>query len=331
MRHRTTLLAIILLGAALLIALSVLASKSRPTINRTAAPAAGSGLFPMTLTDALGHALTIPRKPQRLISLAPNVTEIIYAIGAGDRLIANTRYCDYPPEARALPKVGGYIDPDVEKIIAMQPDLVLGARGNARDALDRLHELNVPLLTVEPEMLAECEHAMLLVGKAVGNGAQAEQQVAAMRQRRAAVEAQVRNLPEAKRPRVLLLFTMHDLYSAGPGSHIDEMVTMSGGRNIAAVTNAPWPELSMETIVTQDPQIILMLTGHGVQNRLTPERVLAELRADPRWRRVTAVRTGRVAMLDEDEITIPGPRMIDGLESMARALHPDRFPAGGAR
>jgi len=283
--------------------------------------------FPVTLTDALKHQVTIPQLPRRIVSLAPNVTEILFAIGAGKRVVADTTYCHYPAAATTLPKIGGYLDPNVEKVAAMTPDLVIGSRGNPLDLLTRIKSLGLPVLTVDETTLDEVLRDIRLIGRAVGAEDAANKLDARLKHRQQAIMTKTHGLSETGKPRVLFLFALDGgLFSAGPGSFVDELIRLGGGRNIAVATNTAWPELSMEAVIAADPQVILLLANHGTNNSLTAKTALAKLRAQSGWRTVTAVKTGRVVVMDDDAMTLPAPRLLDGLEATARALHPELFP-----
>jgi iron complex transport system substrate-binding protein len=286
--------------------------------------------FPMTVTDERGKQVTLAQRPLRIVSLAPSVTEMLFAVGAGPRLIADTTYCNYPAAAALLPKVGGYIDPNIEKIVADKPDLVFGAKGNAIEALDRLPQCGIPVITVDPATLEDVEGAIRLIGRATGNAPAGERLATRCAQRRAAVARRIDTLAASARPRTLLLFSPDSLFSAGPGSHLDEMIRLAGGVNVAARAKIPWPELSMESVISANPEIIIFLSGHATKTVLTVDAALTRLRADRRWRALSAVQHGRVVVLDNDVLTLPGPRLIDGLETMAAAIHPALF-AGETR
>lgn len=285
-----------------------------------------SARYPMTISDNYGRPVTIARRPARVVSLAPSVTEILFAIGAGDRIVADTTYCQYPPEAATRPKVGGYLAPNVEKIAAFRPDLVVGDDLNGRELIDRLSGLAIPTVMVAPKTLEEVLATIELLGRAVGNGQEAFRLTTAMRRRRDTVLALTRDIPIARRPRTLFLFSLDQgLFSAGPGSYIDDFITAAGGTNIAAEAATPWPGLSPEMVAHRNPEVILLLKGHGQAEIADAGAALALLRDRASWRSVAAVRHSRVAVLDDDPVTLPGPRMVEGLEAFARALHPELF------
>lgn len=294
----------------------------------TPAPAAAG--FPLTLTDALKRTVTVPHKPTRIVSIAPSTTEILFALGVGNRVVADTTYCDYPAAASKLPKIGGYSNPDLEKLLGYTPDLVLGARGNPAEIYPQLDTANIPAVSIDAVTLRDMLASIRTIGRLVGEVKAAETLIADLEARQKAVEQVTAGLPAKERPRVLFLFTPDNLYSAGKGSFIDELITLGGGANIAAKTNTPWPELSMETVLADDPQVIIVLAFSmgDAKQPLTSAKALQAFRKQARWRSVAAVKAGRVYAVDDDTMTLPGPRLIDGLEAMAKALHPDRFSKG---
>lgn len=290
--------------------------------------------FPLTVEDAQHHKIVIKQRPRRIISLAPNVTESLFAIGAGDRVIADTTYCRYPQKALTLPKVGGYIDPNTEKVVGMAPDLVIAARGTREDILDHMRAIGLTLFCVDCSNLNGVTVSLKQIGRIVGASDAANRLAASLDARQEAVRKTAARLPAAQRPATLFLFSLNDTFSAGPGSHIDDFIQLAGGRNVAARTRLPWPQLSMEAIVAANPQVILVLNAKSMgerKNILTTQKALAVLRGKAQWRNLDAVKHGRVVVLDDDSMTIPGPRLIEGLEATARALHPELFPAGRRR
>lgn len=287
--------------------------------------------YPLTVHDCRGVDVTVKKMPRRIVSLSPAITEILFCIGAGDRVAAVTSYCDYPPEVKKLPKVGGYLDPNVEKVSELAPDLVLLARGTKRDIIDRLSSLGFTVVAVDPTSLDGVLSTIRLIGRVAGEDARAESLAASLSARRDAVAQKTVALPEESRPETLFLFSLSDLFSAGPENHIDNIIRLAGGRNMAREMRVPWPQLSMETVVTRNPEVIFVMAGHGGEAKCSQEHALKTLQKDRRWRTVSAVKNGRVYLLDDDSITLPGPRLFDGLEQAARALHPQLFGTGGAK
>lgn len=315
-RFAIPLLIILLLIAAVLL----VTNSKKPSVTPGVTPETAND-FPITISDALNNKVTVATRPMRIISLAPSVTEVIYAVGAGDRLIADTTYCDYPVAAQKLPKIGGFIDPNVEQIVALKPDLVIGAKGNPREALGQLRQMNIPVVTIDPETLdSAIDESLRIVGKVTGLSKKADKLASDNSKRKEVVAQQA--AARAKRPRILMLFTADSLFSVGPGSYLDEMITLAGGVNIAGDTRLAWPELSMEKVIKDDPQIILIISMEKGATSSFSDEILQQLRAKKQWKNISAVRNGKVVYLGNDELTLPGPRLINGLEAMAQVISP---------
>jgi iron complex transport system substrate-binding protein len=284
---------------------------------------------PVNVTDSRGKVITINKVPQRIISMAPNVTEILFEIGAGKRVIADTLFCDYPPQAVKLPKIGDYLTPNVEKISSLKPDLIIASRGNNLDAIKQMEKSGMKVVTVDAVDIPTTLHDIIVIGDAVGCPAQAKKTVDKMKAEIKYVETAVAKIPENKRLKVLFLFPPYDsLFTAGTGSHIDNMITRAGGKNIAAKTNKPWPQLSLEMVVSANPDVIITTFAMGRMKSNTPKELIAQMRADKRWKNINAVKNGRVYILDEDMTTLPGPRLSKGLWLIAYSLYPKniKFP-----
>ncbi|MCX8037241.1 MAG: cobalamin-binding protein [Candidatus Sumerlaeia bacterium] len=281
--------------------------------------------YPLTLPDALGGPVTLARRPTRIVSLAPNVTEMLFAIGAGDRVVGVTRYCNYPPEAARLPKVGGYTDLSIEAVLALAPDLVVVSRGNPRPTLAALSHRGLTLLAaINDETFDEVQQAIRRIGRATDNEREAEAVCRAMQQTLAEVDRAIGGI-EPKR-RVYFGSLSAPYFSAGPGSFIGQCIARAGGENVAADLGSPWPILSLERIVARDPEVILAgLHGGGGD----AAECLQRLRASRVWSQLSAVRNGRVAVMDDDKIYRPGPRLADAVAELARVIYPERFSGDG--
>lgn len=291
-------------------------------------PAAGTGAggeaagaktqYPLSITDDAGREVTIPERPQRIVSLAPSNTEILFAIGAGDRVVGVDSFSDYPAEAAKLPKVGGVMDTNFEQIVALEPDLALTI-GGADEQVKRLEELGIPTVVIQPATLEDVLARIELVGRIVDAQEGAARVVRDMRARIDAVRSKVSGIPEEQRVRVFYEVWNDPLMTAGPGGFIHDVIAAAGGVNIAADAGNPWPQISLETVVDKDPQVII------VPRSL--ESSYQELKAGKRkgWEGITAVREGRVYAIDDNIISRPGPRLVEGLEQIARWLYPERF------
>ena len=295
-------------------------AQGTPAVPAPAACADGAATpvasaYPMTVTDDAGRSVTVAAEPQRIVTIAPSNTEIAFALGLGDRVVAVDPVSDYPPEATAKPRIGGYIDPNPEELVAAKPDLVLVTAAAEGPLLDKLDSLGLTTVVVEPTNLDGVLASIDLVGAIAGVPEAAHALTCEMAGRIAAVAAAVAGEPQ---PRVFLEYSP-DLYTAGPGSFGDDLIRHAGGTNIAADATTAWPQLSTEAVVAADPEVVLLGDGDA---GTTPEQVAAR----PGWSGVAAVRDGRVVLLNADLVARPGPRIVDGLEAMARAIHPDKFP-----
>ncbi|MGB7537255.1 MAG: cobalamin-binding protein [Anaerolineales bacterium] len=269
----------------------------------------------ITVVDDAGNTVTLNTEPQRIISLAPSHTEILYALGLDERVVGVTEYCNYPPEAAAKPKVGGFSDVDLEQVVGLEPDLVLATSLHAAEVVPALRERGIPVFVADPQTVPEVLETIRTFGRITGTDQAAGALTAKMQERINAVQETIADAP---RPRVFWELGP-ELYTAGPGSFLNDLIVLSGGENIAADAGNPWPQLSLEAIVLKDPEIVV-LGDHSYGE--TVETVSQR----PGWSAITAVRDGRIIELTNDDIVSrPGPRIVDGLEFLARIFHPDLF------
>jgi len=303
-----------------LLALAILAAGCVPAVvEAPSQPAAPP--FPIEFTDQAGNTVTITKIPERIVSLAPSNTEIVYALGLQDRLVAGTDYDDYPPEAKNKPKIGGFSSVDIERVVAFQPDLVLAADRHEETITPALSRLGITVLTLAPKSLDEVLDAISLTGRATGAEDRAEEMVSDMRARIKAVTDRTETLSASEKPGVFYVLWHDPLMTVGPGVLLSELITKAGGSNIAAGLDDDYPKISLEAVIVADPAIIITDGGHGEGGGLP----LAFAQAEPRLEAVAARRNGRVYEIDSDLVTIAGPRIVAGLEEMARLLHPDIF------
>ncbi len=252
--------------------------------------------------------------PQRVISLTPNTTEALFAIGAGESVVGRSRYCDYPSEAQRLPSVGGYVDPSFEAILALRPDLVVGARGPAgRAMVDRLEARGVRTWFPTTESIAEIEAMILGLSDRLDRRTQGDKVIADLHSSLASIDRQLVGKP---RPRTLLVFGLAPVVAAGPGSFSDEMLQRAGMTN-AIAAGSKYPTLGMEAIVAMAPDIIIdasVAEGHGTTRISTDQ---------PGWAALRAVREGRIAAVEDDFVLRPGPRIALGIARLASIAHPE--------
>jgi iron complex transport system substrate-binding protein len=276
-----------------------------------------ANLAPRTFVDDLGRKIYLAKAPTRIVSLAPSITEMLYAIGLGDRLVGVTQFCDYPPEARAKPKVG-YAQPNLESIVALEPDLVLAPREFIRaDVLGKLEQLKIAAFILDAKALEDIFSHIQTLGRMLDHSQEAGQVTLAMRQRVSELKARIE---AASRPRVLYVLNSQPLITVGPGSFLHHVIDLAGGSNVAARAGAPYPRLNFEEVVREDPEFIIFPVGQA-EGIPESEQVLWQ-----RWTTISAVKHRRLYQVPSDLLNRPGPRIVQGLEQLMRIIHPEVFP-----
>jgi len=277
----------------------------------------GDRALSATFIDEVGRTLEVNGPPQRIISVAPNVTEILFALGLEDRLVGVSVYCQYPPAALKKEKIGGYINPSLEKIVALRPNLVIGiAEGDLKTFVDKLAGLNVPVYITNPRDALEVLTSIQKIGEVTFAPEPARKISRSMEERVRGVQEKVQGQP---RPRVLHILDFNPLISAGKGTFVDDLIRLAGGRNVAETATGKYPRFSMEEVLVQDPEVILLASMKS-QDPMVKQRRWWE-----RWKTISAVKQGRIYVLDSDLIHRPSPRMAEGLEQVAKAIHPEVF------
>ena len=288
-----------------------------PPPEPTAIPALAS-TFPLTITDDIGREVTVETKLERVVSLLPSNTEILFAVGAGNQVVGVTSYCNYPAEAATREQVGGITTKslNIESIVALEPDLVL-ASGSQADIIPILEESGLTVIVLEPATFDDILANIELVGQITDHTNEATALTNSLRQRLDTVAASVR---AADTQPTVFYEVWHDpLMTAGPNTFIGQLITLAGGESIFADVAEDWPQVSTEVVVERNPAIILGPDSHG--DELTPEKI----KARAGWENIAAVQNGEVYLLNGDAVSRPGPRIVDMLEEAARDLHPDLF------
>ena len=262
--------------------------------------------------------------PRRIISASPSITEMLYALGLGDRVVGVTEFCHYPPEVREKPKIGSYLRPNIETVLAMQPDLVVVLREHGALA-DRLRDVGLDVFAVQHNDLEGIYDSLLSLGERVGVASVAEQGVGEIKQFLAGVSAKTTSLP---RRSVMFIVgrtpgTIQDLVVVGKGSFLNELIHMAGGRNVFADAPNFYPRIPREEIYARRPDVIIDMGDMSDTDDVTEEhkRSVAEL-----WQQIPslpAVKEGRVYPVAEDIFVVPGPRVVEAAESLFRMIHPE--------
>ena len=291
-------------------------SSPLPPVSASPTPA------PITLTDGLGRTVTLAAPAQRIVLLAPSNTEILFAVGAGAQIVGRDEASDYPAEALALPTVGGWSGFSSEAIVALQPDLVLGLAGdfNPPELAAELEGLGLTVFYLpNPATIEEMYTNLETVGKLTGHESEATALIESLQARVAVVDAQIASI--AERPVVFYELDAANPskpWTAGPGSFIDLLIARAGGTNAAGQLQGAWVQVSLEEIILLDPDLIIL--GDSLYGE-TPEKVAARTG----WEVLRAVQEGKVYPFDDNLVSRPGPRLVDGLEALAKLLHPGLF------
>lgn len=314
-----------LLVLAVLPAVAALAGCGVGAPERAAGPTATAqavspaAAFPFTLSGSEGTSVRLAKAPERIVSLSPGTTETLFAIGAGSAVVAVDRFSDYPEATKTLPKVE-YTRPNVESLAALKPDLIIGS-GRQKDMVAAMQNAGLPFVLLdEPGTVAGVLERIRLLGRATGHGEAADQLARQL-------EARIRALSEkladvAQGPRVFHEISgTAGIYTATSRSFVGDLYTLLKARNIADAAVGPYPQLSQEVIIQADPEVIVLADG---REGVTVEQV----RGRPGWSGISAVNNQRVYLLSDvqaDLVSRPGPRVVDGLELLAKLLYPDKF------
>lgn len=268
------------------------------------------------VTDETGRVVRVPARLERLVSLAPNLTEIIYALGLEERLVGVTTVCDFPPAARAKPKVGDVTNPNLERIVELKPDLVLGTpAGNRRETADALEHLGVPVYGIDPHSVNDIFTSIQHVAELAGVPEAGQELATRLQARLAALPAPRES---SGRPRVLFIVWLEPLVTVGGNTFLNDVLERAGAESITANLAQGWPQLSVEEVIERDPDYLVVPRTPPLEARM------ADLARRPPWQRLRAVEQNRIIWLDE-AVLRPGPRIVEAIEELARALHPDAF------
>lgn len=275
--------------------------------------------YPITLTDDLGRAVTIEALPERIISLAPSNTEILFALGVGDRVVAVTDYCDYPAEALGKEKIGGPYTPNIEEIVALEPDFVLAADINPIDVIDALEGLGIKVFGIESTDLDDLLDDINTVGIITDTEAEAEALTDDMQSKIDVVIAEIGGLAPGEKPRIFQIIYDDPIWTSGQDTFINDLIEKAGGVNIFDDLEG-YNTVSLEAVITRDPEVIIVTTMGGTASG-TWEWVTTESRLED----VSARQNGRVYFAESNWVERAGPRIVLGLEQIAKYIHPEIF------
>jgi len=267
------------------------------------------------MQDQIGRTVKVPEQPRRIIALIPSLTEIVFDLGRGDLLVGATQYATEPPEAANLPRVGSYLHLDIERIVALQPDLCLAVRdGNPEHLIKRIEKLGIPVFAFDSQDLPEIIESVKLMGNLLNSTDRAIEIIQLMQLKIDAVEKRVQNTKT--RPGVFFQIDANPIVSAGQNTFIDRLITLSGGRNYAAGSTT-YPRYSWEDILVMQPEVVIIasMAGGYTKEQLKETWI--------KWPQIPAVKTGRVHVVDANLFDRPVPRLADGLVALTDLLHPE--------
>ena len=266
-----------------------------------------------SFVDDMGRKIYLAKAPTRIVSLAPSVTETLFAIGAGSQVVGVTQFCDFPPEASQKPKVG-YANPNLESLVALQPDLIITPQQFLKlDLLGKLEELKIPVFILADRSVEDIFSHIQTLGRMLDRSTEAVALGMDLRQEIARLKVRTQGQPPV---RVLYVLNSQPLITVGPGSFIDQLIGLVGGVNVAAKSATPYPRLSMEAVLQEDPEVLVFPIGkaEGISE--------SEQKAWRQWTTLTAVKQGRLRQIPADLLNRPGPRIGKGLELLVDILHP---------
>jgi iron complex transport system substrate-binding protein len=267
--------------------------------------------------DEVGREVAFSFPPRRIVSLAPNITEILFSLGLDEEIVGVSIHCNFPEKAKNKPRVGSYISLDYEKITSLKPDLIIATgAGNTRDMVDRLEKLGFPTYVLFPRNFADILRSIGHIGEVVNREREARVINEEMRKRKQRVVEITRGLP---RPKVFIQIGDVPLVTVGKGTFTDDLIRLAGGENIAGKEKEVYPRFGMEEVLKRSPEVIVIssMNPQGDYQKI--------LQGWTRWRTIPAVKNGRLHLIDSDLLDRPSPRIIEGLEELAKVLHPEKF------
>ena len=271
----------------------------------------------LTVNDEAGREVSFPFPPKRIVSLAPNITEILYSLGLDEEIVGVSNHCNFPEKAKRKVRVGSYISLDFEKITSLNPDLIIATgAGNTREMVGRLGKLGFQTYVIFPKNFEDILQSIIHIGQVVNRDREARGIIEGMKRRSQRVIELTKNLP---RPKVFVQIGEAPIVTVGKGSFADDLLRLAGGENIAGKEKEVYPRFGMEEILKRSPEVIVI---SSMNPKGDYQKILQEW---TRWKTIPAVKNGRIYLIDSDLLDRPSPRIIDGLEELARVLHPERF------
>jgi len=310
---------VIITSIVLIIAILALSGCTSPSAQPTPGPAAAK--YPMNITDDKGRAVVIQKMPERIVSLSPTNTELLFALGLGDRVVGDTDYCNYPPEALNKTKVGGITNVNVEQVAALNPDVVFAASLTKKETAEKLDSMGYPVFVNDPRNASDIVKSIRNMGKICGADDNATRLNGQINASIKAITDKTSGLNESQKPTVLMLLDTTDCYVAGSNCYGDDLIKIAGGTNVAWQLN-DYQAMSKESIIKANPDIIIMPVDQYSQADFDK----LKNGTDDWMKQLSAVKNGKVYAIASDPIFRPGPRVIEAAQAMAKIVHPELFP-----
>lgn len=311
--------ACIIMAIAAIVAALAISGCASPGAQPTPSPSTAAK-YPMNVTDDKGRDVVVSHLPERIVSLSPKNTEMLYALGLGDRVVGDTDYCNYPPEAANKTKVGGITNVNVEQVAALNPDVVFADSLTKKDVAERLESMGYPVIVNDPRNVSDIENSIVRMGAVCDAEANATRLAGEINASILAITDKTSTLNESQKPRVLMLLDTYDFYVAGSNCYGNELILLAGGQNVAYQLN-DYASMSKEAVIDADPDIIIMPVDQYSQADFEG---LRNGTAD--WmRQLTAVKNGHVYAIASDPVFRPGPRVVEAAQAMAKIIHPELF------
>ncbi|KHO61231.1 iron ABC transporter substrate-binding protein [Thermoanaerobacter sp. YS13] len=269
--------------------------------------------FPLKVTDFLGREVTIDKKPQRIVSLAPSTTELIYALGAGNKVVGVTDFDNYPPEVKDVPKVGGFKGPNVEAITAQKPDIIFASTLSGKEQMESLEKMGIPVVMLEAKNIDQIYQSIRIIGQITGTEKKGEELIKQMQDKIKEINDKVKDLPKVS---VFYLVSLDGNWTAGKGTFIDELINLAGGKNVAEDVNG-WAQYSVEELVKKNPDVIITSPHAGN---------VKDIKNMAGYKDTNAVKNDKIFVISNDDIiSRASNRIVLGLEEIAKFLHPEAF------
>ncbi|NLY53057.1 MAG: cobalamin-binding protein [Firmicutes bacterium] len=281
--------------------------------TRNVEPEEPGEIYPLTLVDSFDREVTVEKEPEVIVSLAPSATEILFALGLGDKVKGVSDVCNYPEEVLAIEKMGGYMGVDVERVVSVQPDLVIADSQTTKEVVEQLEGFGIAVLALKADDIEGMFSHIELIGEATNAKEEAEQLVQELQDRLQVVADKTKSL---ERPAVFYEVWHEPLMSAGKNTFINSVIEAAGGENVMVDAATDWPEVDLELLISKEPAVIIL--GHDGQS-------VDEAKARANWQTMPAAKEGRIYAVNPDIFNRPGPRLVDAVEELARLLHPGLF------